>query len=292
MTTVSTATSVNAITIATAQVGYHEGRDHGHWNNVEKYASEVPGLAWVSTGHYPWCAVFASWVLHRCGALGQLTPSASVSNLFEQGRSLTRFSEYPVVGGVAIYGRSVHTGAPVVRYDDTHIWVVEGNTTTSGSPEGDGVYLRQRRRRDPFVTGYVIPYYDEYATTPDPAWSGRWLGLGPDPTTTNTSGDTSVRVSLSALRSAAAHDPHRPQGGVTAGAADDVRVVERLLVSAGLMARRYAGDGSFGSVTVDAYAAWQRRLGYRGRDADGIPGQESLAKLLATYGEGKYLIAP
>jgi hypothetical protein len=43
-------------------------------------------------------------------------------------------------------------------------------------------------------------------------------------------------------------------------------------------------DGSFGSLTVNAYARWQKRLGYSGTAADGIPGMTSLKKLGAKHG--------
>jgi len=91
-------------------------------------------------------------------------------------------------------------------------------------------------------------------------------------------------VDLSQLRAAALRDPARPQGGTTPGSVDDVKIVEAALVREGLLNPRYAGDGSFGSLTVKAYAGWQRRLGYAGADADGIPGLVSLRKLGAKYG--------
>jgi peptidoglycan hydrolase-like protein with peptidoglycan-binding domain len=43
-------------------------------------------------------------------------------------------------------------------------------------------------------------------------------------------------------------------------------------------------DGSFGTKTISAYAAWQRHLGYAGTAADGIPGRASLTKLGARTG--------
>jgi hypothetical protein len=91
-------------------------------------------------------------------------------------------------------------------------------------------------------------------------------------------------VDLSQLRAAAVADPKRPQGGTTPGAADDVRVVEAALVREGLLEARWAGDGSYGAKTVEAYARWQRRLGYTGDDADGIPGMTSLRRLGEKYG--------
>jgi hypothetical protein len=89
---------------------------------------------------------------------------------------------------------------------------------------------------------------------------------------------------LSQLVKAAKLDPARKQGGTTKGAADDVRVVEWALLQEGLLPKKYASDGSFGTTTIRAYAKWQRRLGYRGNDADGIPGLQSLTKLGRKYG--------
>jgi hypothetical protein len=62
-----------------------------------------------------------------------------------------------------------------------------------------------------------------------------------------------------------------------------VKTVEAALVNAGLLEKRFS-DGHFGSSTVDAYARWQRRLGYSGSAADGIPGMTSLKKLGDKYG--------
>lgn len=43
-------------------------------------------------------------------------------------------------------------------------------------------------------------------------------------------------------------------------------------------------DNAFGPKTQAAYAAWQRRLGYTGADADGRPGLKSLTALGQRYG--------
>ncbi|MGW1840835.1 N-acetylmuramoyl-L-alanine amidase [Streptomyces sp. NPDC002067] len=87
-------------------------------------------------------------------------------------------------------------------------------------------------------------------------------------------------VSLSRLVAAARSDPARSGTPVSYSG---TRVVEAALVDAGLLAKRRS-DGHFGSATVAAYAAWQRRLGFSGRDADGIPGKTSLARLGKEHG--------
>jgi len=90
-----------------------------------------------------------------------------------------------------------------------------------------------------------------------------------------------VKISLSRLRNAAKIDPTLAQGRTTAPA--DVRPVEQALSKEGLLDSKWI-DGSYGTKTVEAYAAWQRRLGYSGSDADGIPGTVSLSKLAKKYG--------
>jgi hypothetical protein len=90
------------------------------------------------------------------------------------------------------------------------------------------------------------------------------------------------RVDLSNLVAAARTDPAARQGHQTH--AGDVHLVEAALKAEHLLPAAYAGDGSYGSTTVAAYAAWQRRLGYTGRDADGTPGKTSLTELGRRHG--------
>lgn len=105
---------------------------------------------------------------------------------------------------------------------------------------------------------------------------------GSAPGSTSTSAPARARVSLRNVVAAARTDPHAPQGHRTHAA--DVKPVEAALKAEGLLPAVYASDGSFGSGTVAAYAAWQRRLGYSGADANGIPGQRSLKALGSGHG--------
>lgn len=88
-------------------------------------------------------------------------------------------------------------------------------------------------------------------------------------------------VSLRRVIAASKRDPGLPDGGTTYKA--DVLVVERALKAEGLLDGKYV-DGSFGKRTQGAYREWQKRLGYRGTAADGIPGKVSLGKLGAKHG--------
>ena len=100
----------------------------------------------------------------------------------------------------------------------------------------------------------------------------------PTPTPT----PTKPVVNLAKLVKAAKTDPKGKQGAQTYAAG--VKVVEAALLKEGLLDKKYASDGSYGTVTVKAYSAWQKKLGYKGKDADGIPGATSLKKLGSKHG--------
>jgi hypothetical protein len=103
------------------------------------------------------------------------------------------------------------------------------------------------------------------------------LGTTPPRTTPAPSTPT---VSLSKLRTAFRTDP--PKKG-TPVSYKGVATVEAALVDEGLLARPYS-DGHAGTQTRPAYAAWQRECDYRGDDADGYPGRDSLTRLGLKHG--------
>ncbi|MFE7559674.1 peptidoglycan-binding protein [Kitasatospora sp. NPDC057500] len=90
-------------------------------------------------------------------------------------------------------------------------------------------------------------------------------------------------VSLAHVVEAARTDPGAAQGHQTHAA--EARLVEQALADEGLLEQRWV-DGSFGTRTVQAYAAFQRSLGYAGADADGVPGRRSLERL----GTGRFTV--
>jgi len=85
-------------------------------------------------------------------------------------------------------------------------------------------------------------------------------------------------VSLSDAIKAAKLDPSRPGQTHTAGSGSDVLLIEKALASKNLLSTAHV-DGHYGTTTIDAYKKWQRRLGFVGKDADGIPGKVSLQRL-------------
>lgn len=80
-------------------------------------------------------------------------------------------------------------------------------------------------------------------------------------------------------------DPPKAGEDTTPGAAAHVLAVEQALQAKGLLAASLV-DGHFGTSTLDAYAAWQRSLGYSGLDANGVPGRTSLTQL----GSGRFTV--
>lgn len=87
-------------------------------------------------------------------------------------------------------------------------------------------------------------------------------------------------VDLSRVVEAALKNPKQSGTPVTYAG---VETVEDALVAEKLLLKKYA-DGHFGSYTVTAYAKWQKKCGYSGTDANGIPGLHSLTLLGDAHG--------
>ena len=98
-------------------------------------------------------------------------------------------------------------------------------------------------------------------------------------------------ANMEAVLKAAQIDPRRPDTTITPGSKDSVLLVEQALSAKGLLAGEYV-DGHFGTKTIDAYAAYQRSLGYTGLDASGLPGQTSLKTLGAQRFTVSHLLTP
>jgi peptidoglycan hydrolase-like protein with peptidoglycan-binding domain len=89
--------------------------------------------------------------------------------------------------------------------------------------------------------------------------------------------EAAKKVNMERLLIAAELDQYRPGNATTRGAVKSVKRVQRQLRRRGF---RVAVDGNFGAQTVSRYAAWQRRLGFSGLDASGMPGETSLKRLV------------
>jgi peptidoglycan hydrolase-like protein with peptidoglycan-binding domain len=96
-------------------------------------------------------------------------------------------------------------------------------------------------------------------------------------------------INMERLLVAAQLDQYRPDNGRTRGAVKSVRRVQRQLRRRGF---NVVLDGNFGAQTMNAYAGWQRRLGYSGLDASGMPGETSLKRLAGRRFNVKRVVRP
>jgi hypothetical protein len=152
------------------------------------------------------------------------------------------------------------------------LWIAAYNGHP-GSPGITHAFLLHQYTSSPVDTSY-------YAGTA--AQLHAWAGSTPKPT------PTVPTVDLSNLVAAAKADPKAAQGHTTHAA--DVKLYEAALKAEGLLAAKYASDGSFGSTTVTANSKWQKAysklhgLGWKGADVNGIPGKTSATALGAKHG--------
>jgi hypothetical protein len=256
-----TSTRDQFVNLLKSQIGYHEGRDpNGNWNNIQKFSEQTPGFQW-SDGQ-PWCATFECWGAHQIGMDTMWPMTASCATAVTWWKKQGRFTEYPVLGGPMYMGPGGgdHTGV-VWKYDADTIWTVEGNSNDSGSYQGDGVYLHQRPRRGPGSPyGYGVPAYKEGTISADP-------NLGGTP--------------AAAVSAPVTYEPYPGASFFTAGRRSPIiAAMHARLVAVGC--NRYQSSANadvWGSGDVASYAAWQRKLGYTGSAADGIPGPTSWAAL-------------
>ncbi len=173
------------------------------------------------------------------------------------------------------YVKSRLPGHQVGLYANLDYW---RNVDTSGF-YGDFLWIAtaDRKAGDPGIQAdwvfhqYAAAGVDKDFCKLDSAELRAWSGVAAG----------AYQVSLEHVVAAAHADPGAEQGHQTY--ASDVLTVERALATQGLLDPAYAGDGSYGSLTVDAYSRWQQMLGYTGTqpggDADGIPGRASLTTL-------------
>lgn len=87
-------------------------------------------------------------------------------------------------------------------------------------------------------------------------------------------------LDLSKLVAAARQDPATTDRSVSYAG---VKTMQNALVEEDILDAEYA-NGLYGTATIRAYTAWQRRLGFAGRNADGIPGKRSLILLGQRHG--------
>ncbi|MFB7029681.1 MULTISPECIES: N-acetylmuramoyl-L-alanine amidase [unclassified Streptomyces] len=191
--------------------------------------------------------------------------------------------------GAAFEGRGVHrrTGANGTAALNSQDYAVCGLLGTGGKPTDamlNGIRDAIEELRAHGGAGqWIGGHKDGHPTDCPGAALYEWVQRGaprpattpPPPAPAPKPGTARPIVDLSKLIAAAKADPPKPGTPVSYYG---VKTAEAALVAEGLLAREFA-DGHFGSQTIAAYAAWQRRCGFKGADANGIPGAESLGKL-------------
>lgn len=125
------------VTIALHELAVRELTGHNDGKRVEEYLSSV-GL---KKGE-PWCAAFISWVFYKEGFAKPR--SGWCPDLFPPSR-LARSALPGDVLGIYFeeYKRIAHVGL-VEKIEGKWCLSIEGNTSITGSRDGDGVYRRRR----------------------------------------------------------------------------------------------------------------------------------------------------
>jgi hypothetical protein len=222
--------------------------------------------AFTGYQNQPWCGSFQLWAAHQAGLV--LPPNVSPALVYTPAGAAAyqkdgRWSATPMVGAHVFYrwpgsSRIDHVECVESILPDGSFYALGGNVSNR--------VMRTHRSHDS-VVGFGLPVYTIAPLPPGPPPAPHPVGT--------------TRVSLSAVIAAAKHDA--PAAGQPTEHKVDVLPVERALAAEHLLASQYV-DGSFGKMTIAAYAGWQRHCGYQGVDANGVPGSASLIKLGARHG--------
>jgi len=124
---------------------------------------------------------------------------------------------------------------------------------------------------DVVPTAYIANQWGAHYRGWTNPWFGQAWGINSD-TPPNISQPT---VSLSKIRHAATTPKHEQYPGGTLR-------VQQALKSEGLLEK--FSRGTYGERTRHAYSVWQHKLGYSGSNANGVPGEASLAELGNKHG--------
>jgi len=154
-----------AISIASAEVGYHEGS-----NNHTKYGDTMHQLQPSNMDkNAAWCDAFVDWVIYQtCRRFGHGAETARkvlcgdfddyTYNSVNLYKKAGRWSQTPHRGDQIFFGGSGHTGI-VVSASGGIVNTIEGN-------KGDEVRKCSYSKNSPSIIGYGRPRYDLIGTVP------------------------------------------------------------------------------------------------------------------------------
>lgn len=244
-----------------AAIKYQEDRSGSTWTNLTKYAKETPGMA--PYDGQSWCVIGLLWLAHRAGDVSIMPQTPACSTAITTYQSWGRWSWYPAVGAQVMIGPfgQDHTGL-VYEYTATQIRTIEFNTSDTGAPEGDGVYLRVRNRTDPNVYGYGYPKYCSPMVTADPGWTD-------DPALIKTSSG-----------SAPAYAPYPGPDFFTIGRTSPlVLAAGKRLVAVGAGTYTVGPSADLGPADLASFGNWHTMCGSPGGAYAGYP-NETIWRLL------------
>ena len=131
-------------------------------DNGSKYWDYYFGGGWVNWYTTPYCACFASWVLHEDGVNCAGMPSASTTLIRNGAHRVGRLVSPRDArrGDIVLYnwngdGKLDHTGIVESNRGDAGITTIEGNTSRG---DEEGIVMSQNRTWE-YVAAIVRPYY-------------------------------------------------------------------------------------------------------------------------------------
>jgi CHAP domain-containing protein len=271
------------INIQASQVGYHEGRSGGDWTNDNAFGQ------WYGSNGVAWCAQFQSWAASQAGYLDVIIPKHQYTPAgYNWFKSRGREVGLPKRGDLLyVYGkvrgeknpRVHHVGMVEQVLPGGYIRTLEGNTNTGGSAQGDGVYRLQRQ-----VTSRLRFVRPDYTKVVKPRPPGK------------------KPPGKSVMPRTGGHPKKDSKGAEILDLRILVLATKVPVATHMTWAQRAAVCGSFKhpkigcmppaeEVTRESFKAawkrWQQKLGYKGADADGIPGTASFSRLIEKTGRSK-----
>lgn len=258
--------------IARSQIGIREGRNaNGSWNNRVKYNDwYVQTTGQTVYRDAAWCAIFVSWCANAAGIPTSIIPRhAWTPSGIDWFRSRGQQVSTPQPGDLMyVYypsqGMVGHVGI-VEKVEGNYVVTIEGNTNTSGSSQGNGVYRLRRK-----ITSYLRfgrPKYDSAGSTAPSVT----LKV-PNPNKLKLVN----KVSVANLKKARETEPQK-KGTPVGPNADEVYTMEVALAKTGWMPAAQV-DGHFGTATVSGTTGFQRKHSGT-QKPDGWLGKKELTRL-------------
>ena len=234
--------------LAASQVGVKEvpaGSNTVKYNTWY-YGREVSGTA------YPWCCAFVAWIFHTCGLShlfygGEKTAYCPTVETYYKSKKQWH-TKNPKVGDLVLYdfygkGIAGHIGIlEKINADGTYI-VIEGNTSLSNNDNGGAVMRRVRNKS--VIRGFARPNYDSTKTIQ------------------TKKEENTVDITLHVLEKGS-------EG-------NEVKTLQRLLISLGYSCGKSGIDGDFGTATDKAVKKFQTD---KGLEVDGVVGKNTWTALL------------